>query len=166
MDDRLSKKIEVGANIAIIVVACLLGAVLIKNYFIAKQPKNPDVFESKNVTISLPDEDWSRSGQTLVLAVSSTCHFCTESASFYRRLAEAHPKARLIAVLPQSSEEGKRYLEGLGVAVDEIKQVSLGSINVSGTPTLILVNNNGVVTDRWVGKLEAAQEDEVLSKAR
>jgi hypothetical protein len=164
--DRLSKRIEVAANVAIIAVALLLGLVLIKNYLIVKQPENPAVRATKNAEISLPGVNWSKNSQTLVLAVSSTCHFCTESAPFYRQLAEAHSRTRLIAVLPQSSEEGKLYLEGLGVAVDEIKQTPLSSINVSGTPTLILVNNEGVITDTWVGKLQAAQEAEVLSKAR
>lgn len=163
--DRLLKRIEIAANVAIIAVALLLGLVLIKNYLIVKQPENTAVFATKNAPVSLPGVNWSKNDQTLVLAVSSTCHFCTESAPFYRQLA-AHNRARLIAVLPQSAEEGKLYLEGLGVAVDEIKQISLSSINVSGTPTLILVNNDGVITDTWVGKLQAAQEADVLSKAR
>jgi hypothetical protein len=72
----------------------------------------------------------------------------------------------LLAVLPQPVEEGRRYLATLGVAVDEIKQSSLSSIDVRGTPTLMLVNSDGVVTDTWVGRLQAEQEAEVLSKAK
>jgi hypothetical protein len=71
-----------------------------------------------------------------------------------------------VAVLPQPVEEGKRYFETLGVAVDEIRQSSLSAIDVSGTPTLMLVNSNGIVVDSWVGKLRTEQETDVLSKAK
>jgi hypothetical protein len=168
--DCLSKRIELGANIAIIAVAALLGAVIIKNYLIAKPQKQsaPAEYatEAQNTRISLTDVDWHKNGQTLVLAVSSVCHFCTESGSFYRQLAKDHGRTRLLAVLPQPIAEGKRYLEKLGVVVDEIKQDSLNSINVRGTPTLLLVNSDGLVTNTWVGKLQAEQEAEVLSKAK
>ncbi len=168
--EHLSKKIEVGANIAIIVVALLLCVVLVKNYFIAKPQAKSDAFESsnapKNTRISLPDVDWSKNGQTLVLAVSSACHFCTESGPFYQQISKVHGRTRLVAVLPQSEEEGKRYFEKLGVEVDEIKQSSLNSIGVRGTPTLMLVNSEGVVVNTWAGKLQAEQEADVLSKAK
>ena len=168
--DRLSKRIEIGANIAIIVVAAFLGIILIKNYLVANRQERTDPVESanpaRNTKIGLPDVDWRGNGQTLVLAVSSVCHFCTESGPFYRLLAKDHGRTRLLAVLPQPVEEGKRYFEKLGVTVDQIKQSSLSAIGVPGTPTLILVNNDGVVVDSWVGRLGPEQEAEVLSKAR
>lgn len=167
--ERLSRKIEIGANLAIIVVAALLAVVLLKDHLFANRQaeSNPgDYHQSKNSRIALPDVDWQENGQTLVLAVSSTCHFCTESAPFYQELAKSHARTRLVAVLPQPVEEGKRYFEKLGVTVDQIKQSSLSAIDVQGTPTLILVNNDGVVVDSWVGRLGPEQEAEVLSKAR
>src|SRR5712691_8420560 len=150
----VSKKIELIANVAIIVVACLLATVLVKNYFFTKPSQQASKSESQRVqgesqpvsspTVSSLDIDWKQSKQTLILAISSTCHFCTESAPFYRQLAKEHLDSRLIAVFPQSVEEGKRYLDELGISVDEVKQLPLRSINVNGTPTLILVNGDGV----------------------
>ena len=58
--DRLSKRIEVPANVAIIAVALLLGLVLINNYLIVKQPENPAVLATKNAEISLPGVNWSK----------------------------------------------------------------------------------------------------------
>jgi hypothetical protein len=70
----------------------------------------------------------------------------------------------LIAVLPQAFDESKKYLDDLGVAIEEVKQAQLDSIGVYGTPTLILVNNQGVVITSWVGKLSADGEAEVLRR--
>jgi hypothetical protein len=96
--------------------------------------------------------------------VSTVCHLCTESGPFYQRLAKARGRTQLLAVLPQPIDEGKRYLEKLGVSVDKIRQVSLSSIDVRGTPTLMLVNSDGVVVNTWIGTLQVDREAEVLSK--
>lgn len=164
---NVSKKIELAANVAIIVVACLLATVLVKNYLVTRhteQARNSQSQPLKNPTVSGLDIDWRQSKQTLLLAVSSTCHFCTESAPFYKQLARERGRTRLIALLPQPIDEGKRYLEGLGVTVDEIRQTPLSSINVNGTPTLMLVDRDGVVIKTWVGRLAEEQQADVLSK--
>lgn len=158
---------EVMANVAIILVAILLGIVLINRYLVAPPLPNTESAAVANqppgnAKIRVDGVDWTRKNKTLVFAISSTCHFCTESAPFYRQLAEAHESTQLIAVLPQAVSEGRRYLSGLGLEVDDVVQAPLNSINVSGTPTLLLVNRDGEVMGTWVGRLPADQEAEVL----
>lgn len=163
----LSKKIELIANLAIIVVACLLGTVLVRNYLLSTSARRASANEmqrTNSASLSALDIDWRKNKQTLLLAISSTCHFCTESAPFYKKLATGPRSTRLVAVLPQSTGEGRRYLNELGLSVDEVKQVQLSSISVSGTPTLLLVDSMGVVIGTWVGKLADEQQAEVLSK--
>lgn len=166
---KLSRKIEVIANIAIIVVAILLGFVLVKTYF---WPTSKDAVARPPVNIvgqklSLPDVDWSKNGRTLVLVLQSNCRFCTDDAPFYRELLKrqaAQPGLKLLAVLPDSIDAAKAYLGSLGVTIDEIRQSSLKSIGVAGTPALLMVDSNGVVTDAWMGRLDSAGEAEVISR--
>ena len=164
------KKLELLANVSIIVVALLLGAVLVKRNLPQQQPPHtlpPTARIQPGTKIELPDVDWGRSERTLVLALSERCHFCSESADFYQRLAREKAKSdspRLIAVLPQDVSRGHAYLNNLGVAVDEVKQSTLSAIGVTGTPTLIMVDSAGVVKESWVGKLPPAQEAEVLRR--
>lgn len=161
------KKVELAANVAIIAVACLLATVLVKTYLIVprQQPTIVDKgasFDSKGLSdIGI---DWKQSERTLILALSTGCHFCTESAPFYRQLATAHRSARLIALLPQPLPESQDYLNKLGVKVDDVRQVQFGAINISGTPTLILVDANGVVTKSWIGKLAEDDQKDVLKQ--
>lgn len=163
----LYKKIELLSNIAIIIVALLLGVVLVKHYLF-NPPGSADVKSvSAGTKLSMPDMDWGKSRQTLLLVVSQGCHFCSESVPFYQRLAreaEGRDDIRLVAVLPQPPGEGQKYLDDLGVPIKDVKQVALGSIQVRGTPTLIMVNSKGIVTDAWVGKLPSDKEAEVISK--
>lgn len=71
---------------------------------------------------------------------------------------------RLLAVLPQSVEAGRKYLSDLGIAVDEVRQATPASLWVRGTPTLLLVNKDGVITSSWRGKLPPEKELEVMAR--
>lgn len=117
--------------------------------------------------ISIPGVDWSRSRRTMVVALQEGCAFCTGSAPFYKRLvakATGNENLRLIAVLPQDQIEARRYLDSLDISIDDVKQSDLSKIGISGTPTLLLLDDHGVVTGFWVGALSVDQENEVLRR--
>jgi hypothetical protein len=116
-------------------------------------------------SLAVFDFNWPRDKQTLVLILQEGCHFCTDSADFYRRLAtlaRRDANTRLLAVLPTAVEVSSRYLKELRVPISEIRQSALGRINIAGTPTLLLVNDRGVVTRSWVGQLSREKETEVI----
>jgi hypothetical protein len=115
----------------------------------------------------VPGVDWSRNGRTLVLAVSTQCHFCKESTPFYRKLQEQVGKSlKTVAILPQSVAAAEQYLNGESVHVDQVRQVTLGDIGIRATPTMLLVNGAGVVTKIWVGRIKPEQEQDVLTALR
>lgn len=119
--------------------------------------------------VSLPGLDWGKSQKTLVLALQTTCHFCSESGPFYQQLVRERARfgsTRFVAILPQPVQVSTAYLEKLGVSVDEVRQGSLAEIGVRGTPTLLLVNGSGVVSDAWYGKLQRSAEDEVVDQLK
>lgn len=165
------KKVEMLTNLLMIVVAVLIGAVLAKHYLFADASGGSRRAAIKEVSagskISMSDVDWEKNGKTLLLALAPGCHFCSESAPFYQRLvreAAAIPKIRLIGVFPTPDSENRKYLKELGVEINEVREVSPDSIGITGTPTLILVNQAGVVTRVWIGQLPPAEEAEVLSE--
>jgi peroxiredoxin len=168
--DNWHKKVELLANVAIIFIAIILGAILVNRYLLSA-PTPPAVAERPGIQsgtkLSLPGMEWGRSRRTLLMVLSTNCHYCTESAPFYQKLAQEktkHTDVGLLAVLPQSVEESRKYLDEHDVRVDEVRQVSPGALNVSGTPTLILVDQSGSVIESWVGKLSPEKEGEVLKR--
>ena len=175
------RKLEVLANIAVVITSVVLCSVLVKKYFFsaAKQEASVEAVQSNSRTsrasrrpsiqagtkVSLPGIDWSTSTHTVVLALSTTCHFCSESAPFYQELQQQKPNdVRVVAVLPQPIEDSRNYLNKLGVSVSDVVQSSLGSVGVSGTPTLLLVDNEGSVTGSWVGKLSESEAAKVIAQ--
>jgi hypothetical protein len=106
--------------------------------------------------------DLARSPRTLVMAVQSSCHFCSESMAFYRELSlNKSAGVRLVVVAPDEPAAAKAYVDANRFTPDAILSADLPSIRVTGTPTLLLVNPAGVIERVWMGKLSAAREKEV-----
>ncbi len=72
----------------------------------------------------------------------------------------------MIAVLPQPIAAGTEYLKQHEVSVDEVTQSQLDTLNVNGTPTLLLIDKSGVVKNSWFGKLSPDQQSDVLNNLR
>lgn len=168
---NIPKKIEIASNIAIIVVALLFGAVLVSRYLLPSAPPKSSVAETDSIKVGtklpLSDVDWSKSEKNLVLVLSTNCHFCSESTPFYQKLAQQKAQrggVRLITVMPQTVNEAQHYLSEHNISVDEVRQTSLNTVNVRGTPTLIVVDNAGAVVQSWVGKLPPEKEAEVIAR--
>jgi hypothetical protein len=172
------KKVEVLANLAVIITSTVLCSVLIKKYFYNPKPTVVAAAASTSsantgklgqlqpgTKISLPGIEWRKNFRTVVLALSTTCHFCSESGPFYQQLEQQRPgTVGLVAVLPQSVEDGRNYLEQLGVKTANVIQSPLSSIGVSGTPTLMLVDQDGSLIASWVGKLPDSEVRNVMSQ--
>lgn len=159
------KRIELLANIAIILVAITIVVVLVQRFFFTPTAKAPPTIPI-GTKVSLPDVDWAANRKTLVLALQTSCHFCSESAPFYQRLVQAAGAkgVKLVAVLPQPPNEGHDYLDKLAVPISDVRQATLSSLSVAGTPTLILVNEKGEAAGVWVGKLPSDKETELLAR--
>lgn len=152
-----------GANVAIILAVLAIVVLFVRNY--TRKPDFPPTIAA-GAKLPLKDANWQSSQKSLVLAVSTTCHFCEESAGFYRQLVSQckQQHVRVIAVLPQSVGESESYLKNEGVTVDEVRQVVFSDMQIGGTPTLLLVDGSGTVKDVWIGKLPDDQEKDVISK--
>lgn len=78
---------------------------------------------------------------------------------FYKKLQLAVGRnVRMIALMPQPVTEAEQYLNSEGVHIDQIKQVSLRTVGVEGTPTLLLVDGAGLVKKVRTGKLGDAEQ--------
>lgn len=182
---KIFRQVQFLANIATIVIAVLLTFIVVKQYLFsddatkyisAKRPNfidpatpvQPTQPQTNPVgqTVPLQNIDWAKNKKTLVLYVSATCRFCTESAPFYQRLLEEvkSKDVKFVAVLPQPTEQGQDYLKKLDVKIDSVLQGSLQVVGVRSTPTLLLVNEAGVITESWRGKLPPEKENEVINK--
>lgn len=163
-------KLDTAANIAIILVCIIAAGILIRNNFFPPRPAGPPEAAKGETFAELRGVVPAGSNTALVMALSPTCHFCNDSMPFYKQLLdkrnESKSPVKVIAAVPaaeaQSAEQ--KNLADHGVQPDAVVHVDFAKIKVPGTPTLLLVDNQGKVLDVWVGKLNASREREVLAK--
>src|SRR5712692_6123950 len=84
------QKIEVGVNVVLVIVAVLLVSVLVKRFYLTRTDQNSRAAQVIDVgtKVDLAGIDWAKNNKTLLLVLSTTCHFCTENAPFYRQIVE------------------------------------------------------------------------------
>lgn len=178
------RRVQFLSHLSIILIALLFVFVVVKQTLISpapeiiSAPRNADTPEpaagrrpppkTTPVGNKMPIEsvNWAKKKQTLVLYLSSTCRYCNESIPLYRKLIKEKSKLEfeMIAVLSQNPEEARDYLKAQNLDIPDVFSTSLSSLGVTATPTLLLVNHDGLVTDFWRGKLNAEKEAEVLAK--
>jgi len=170
--EQLHRMVELLANLGIVAVAVLGCAVLIRQLqprplvpAAARQQATRPPAPMVGTGLTLPGMDFASADRTLVMVLSTQCHFCADSAPFYQRLVAAASRTRgvrLVALLPQAAEEGRRFLASLGVTVNAVVQAPLTAVGTRGTPTLLLLDAQGVVGRVWRGRLSPEAEQQVL----
>jgi len=163
----MERKLSIAANVAIIVVAALLIRVLVKNEFrtgtfhTKERPKAEDLI-GKSFPVSQP---WSAYKQTVVLVLSASCHYCAESGAFYQQLIQhaSEHHVNVVALFPEPRAESVPFLSQLGLKLQSIQQADPWSVGVSGTPTLLIVDDKGVVQHVFQGKLPPTEQTKVIS---
>lgn len=98
--------------------------------------------------------------------MSATCHYCKESLPFYKQLADAQQQSgratHIVAIFPNSENDIKQYVQENQLHLETIAGVNFKALNISSTPTMLLVDRDGKILDFWVGKLSKNDEQQVI----
>jgi hypothetical protein len=150
--------VAITVGVIVFIVVALRGDFALHRTALVSQP------DLVGKPIALVGVDFPRDRKSIVIVMSTTCHFCQQSLPFYRELTEkSKGQLNVIAVLPQPPSEARTFLSNAGVKADQIVTASPDAVGVRGTPTVLLVNNNGVVERVWLGELDKARQDNLLA---
>jgi thioredoxin-related protein len=163
---KLKSFLEVATNVAVLLVAIAVLGTFVANLTRKSGPQLHVGLEKGQALADIPSINYSNSPKTMLIAMSTKCHYCSESAPFYKQLVDAYHASgnqiRLVAVFPESENEVKAYIQQQQLDIETVSSVNFQSINVSGTPSLILVDSRGKIQDFWLGKLPNDVEQQVL----
>jgi thioredoxin-related protein len=161
----MKAKIEVVANLTVVLLAIVIGSIFVKDRFFSPGPQVNEVKVGDRLT-QLDGWDWRAHDRTLMLVLRKGCHFCEDSAPFYQRLVATQHQGgsttALIAVFPDKEDAVKEVMKSEGLEVKGLAGVPLEGLKVSGTPTVLLVDKSGTVLNAWIGVLSPRQELEVM----
>lgn len=153
-------------NIAILLAALVLSGLLVRKFYLNPAPQDQKNQLTTSATLRIEGIRWADSDRTVLLALSKDCKYCSQSAQFYRRLAAgiaSQTNTRLVAVFPERESEADAYLRQLEIPIRELRYVSLPALGINNVPTLVVLDQNGVVTDMWTGKLSPLREKGLMA---
>ncbi len=164
----MKKFFEYAAYISLTIAALLASYTIIDQHFIhppLQAPQSAEALLGKQIPLNGPT--WRNARYSVVIALTSECHFCHESLSFYRQLAALESKApgqfQIVAVSPESKEITQKYLADNQVPTDGIESIPLSTISVSGTPTVFIVDSTGKIRKTFVGKLPEDRQRDLIA---
>ena len=103
--------------------------------------------------------DFAVAERTLVMVLQSDCRYCEQSVPFYRSLPRQPRGVQVVIVAPPGDVEIDAYREI--VQPDAVLFVEPTILPVTGTPTLLLVDQEGNVEASWRGLLDVTREEDV-----
>jgi len=165
MQSKVRANIELTAQVIIALAVVVAAAALVKRNFFAG-PGNPNLPRiSAGERLSVPNVDWKQNQKSLVFFLKKDCPYCTTSAPFYRQLIEDASKRNVkrLAILPNSADEARKYLQYLELPIENIQTGPLSSYKISGTPTVLFVDSQGIVRSVWFGA-QTGREKEMRDK--
>lgn len=152
-------------NTLILFAFVVLVTFVVKQEFFAKKVPS---FDTTTISDKVPlaSEYLKNNQKSVILVLQTTCHFCNGSMSFYKRLIDLSKGKDIhyLAVFPEPVEESTRHLNKYGIIGMTVNQAEIDEFHASGTPTLIIANDKGVIERAWVGKLTPKQELEVFER--
>lgn len=167
---KATKALDTATNVAVVVSAILFLVLGIRYLSFTSNPPAPGaaaVYDPGDRIDPIPGLTYNDAERTVLLFLSSTCIYCTESMPFYRFLSDAQRDApgsfRLVAVSKEDNNVMVDYLRSNALAVDQIATVPPDQpFRLRLTPTLVLVDRDGKATQSWVGALSEDNKAEVL----
>lgn len=153
---NIRANIETGAQIIIAIAVVAIAIVVVKRYVAPPQLKNDGVEQARMLVgtrINGPNVDWEQNKNSLVFFLKKDCIYCEASAHFYRQLIDdaSQRNVKWLAILPNSVDEGKEYVRSLELPIENVKSAPLSAYKISGTPSLLFVDDQGMVKGVWVG---------------
>lgn len=171
---RLKAKsfIEITTNIAVLLMAIIVITFFIHHYLTQRKQPTPinlkTGFQKGQLFPQLQNINYAKSAKTLLIVLNIKCSFCTEGIPFYNQLADLQNKSKsnvdIIALFPNEEAEVRQYIQQNQIKINHIAKVDFDSLNIGGTPTIILVDSNGKIIDFWLGKLTMNTEQQVIKQ--
>ncbi len=165
--DSFRRIVEISANLALIFTAVVALTVFLRHRTDTSTSSSRIAHAAPaspvGTKIDLPGVDWSQHKATLVIAISSTCHYCVSSATFYSQLTKVSHPLPVVVVIPQRKQTASAFLTQHQITPQNLVSTDLVDIHVDATPTLLLVSSSGVITKTWVGELTDSQQGQVLT---
>ncbi len=164
--NRIEATVRIAANASLALLSLTLTLILANLYIL---PPGVLPFINASANHETPKLDLSPlglpSGVNIVLFLKVGCQYCTKSAPLYKQIIQRAKSSdrHVIAVSPDDKEQMLSYLKSLDIAIEDVRQVQLDRLGVTGTPTLVL-SRSGAPSAVWRGLQSESNQAQILAE--
>lgn len=153
MRANVRSNIELAAQVVIAIAVVIAAGVLVKRNVGPGPASGRAPTINAGERLSIPNVDWGQNKKSLVFFLKKDCPYCTSSAGLYRQLVEDATKrnVKCIAVFPNTAEDARKYLKYIELPIEHIYTGPLSDYKISGTPTVLFVDETGIAKSVWIG---------------
>jgi thiol-disulfide isomerase/thioredoxin len=165
MRANVRANIELVAQVVIAIAVVITSGVLVKRNVFPEQASRRMPGINSGERLTLPNIDWAQNKKSLVFFLKKDCPYCTSSAELYRQLVEEATRrnVKCVAVFPNTLEDARKYLRYIELPIENVYTSPLGDYKISGTPTVLFVDESGIVRSVWMGA-QTEREHEMRDK--
>lgn len=150
-------------NILIFLTLVSITVYVVRSY-IASPKASPVI--SRGNTLEIRSVDWKNADQWVVLFLQTGCNYSDLSKPMYEKIAEKFYEdadRKLLIISPEKDSLFEKYIESFNVPGAGFVKTSFSKLGIDATPTMLLVDNTGVVQEVFKGKLPFKREMELLT---
>jgi hypothetical protein len=110
---------------------------------------------------------WEDHNRTLLFALRYGCIHCERNMELYReiqtKLRKSSSEVQLLSIFPDDTFVAQHDIDIHGLhGMPILANVNFDKLHLSGTPTLLLVDNHGAILHSWVGELSKEQQASLM----
>lgn len=156
-----SETMVIGAAAAVIIL-CLQGIDYLRASRAAASNSNVPLL-SIGSKLQMGMVDFQQNPLSIVLVSSPTCSYCLASKEFHAKLiAESQRYSVPLYVAVPSRRQADQYLRDVGFAQSSVKEWKDLNLRAEGTPTIVAIDQQGIIKGIWVGVLAPFDEAQLL----
>lgn len=161
--------IELALNVVVALAIVIVMGVVVKRFFFSS-PSSHVTAQQPQLTVgsrvNVPNVDWKQNKRSLVFFLKKDCVYCDNSAPFYRLLLEdaARRDVKSLAILPDSVDVGTQYVQSLKLPIEHVQMGSLSHYQIPGAPSVVFVDDQGIVRGAWIGMAPPDREEKMRSE--
>lgn len=132
-----------------------------------QQPSSSSVHPLLTVgtQVSISGYDFGISPKTLLLGTAPNCRFSKENKPFHEMLVRhARENGVRILVVAPVSDTSSSFTASFQGPLTTIQQRNLALLGLSGTPTILILNQHSQITGIWQGHLGPVSQNAVLAR--
>jgi hypothetical protein len=164
-------KLERATHVCLILACTVSLGLLLERRFLGVRPISASAPGAATLIgrhLNVPGLVWNTSSINTVLFMDTHCSICNASMPFYRTVGETRRQRgamRFFVVSAESPEVVAAHLQKEGVSPDGVYRIPQ-TAGLRGTPTLLVVDEQGIVRRAFEGGLTPARQEELLKVLR